>query len=78
MPVLAKTGREAVKVAERLVDEQGNVSIFARGVGRGVECAELERIIAVCGADKARRLHRSCPAPRMHASLRVCRPQQAW
>lgn len=40
-------------MAERLVDEQGRVSIFALGVGRGVEKAELERIIAVCGADKA-------------------------
>lgn len=48
----ARAGREAVKVAERLVDEQANVSIFALGVGRGVERTELERIIAVCGADK--------------------------
>ena len=50
----AVTGREAVKMAERLADEQANVSIFALGVGRGVEKTELERIIAVCGADKVR------------------------
>jgi hypothetical protein len=41
-----------VKVAERLADEQANVSIFALGVGRGVERTELDRIVAVCGADK--------------------------
>ena len=41
-------------MAERLADEQANVSIFAMGVGRGVEKTELERIIAVCGADKVR------------------------
>ena len=40
-------------MAERLVDEQSGVAIFALGIGRGVEKAELERIIAVCGRDKA-------------------------
>ncbi|CAL8468573.1 g8113 [Coccomyxa elongata] len=45
-------GREAVKMAERLADEQANVSIFALGVGRGVEKTEMQRIIGVCGADK--------------------------
>ncbi len=39
-------------MAERLADEQANVSIFALGVGRGVEKTEMERIIAVCGDDK--------------------------
>ncbi len=39
-------------MAERLADEQANVSIFALGVGRGVERTELDRIVAVCGADK--------------------------
>lgn len=46
------SGREAVKMAERLADEQANVSIFALGVGRGVEKSEMQRIISVCGADK--------------------------
>jgi len=39
-------------MAERLADEQANVSIFALGVGRGVEKSEMQRIISVCGADK--------------------------
>ena len=42
-------GREAVRMAERLVDEQSGVAFFALGVGRGVEKSELDRIIAVCG-----------------------------
>ena len=46
-------GREAVRMAERLVDEQAGVAIFALGVGRGVENTELDRIISVCGKDKA-------------------------
>lgn len=45
-------GREAVKMAERLADEQAHVSIFALGVGRGVEKTEMQKIIGVCGADK--------------------------
>ena len=36
-------------MAERLVDEQAAVSIFAFGVGRGVDKTELEKIINVCG-----------------------------
>lgn len=36
-------------IAERLVDEQGGVSIFAFGVGRGVDRAELDKIVNVCG-----------------------------
>ena len=39
-------------MAERLVDEQSGVAIFALGVGRGVEKSELDRIIAVCGPDE--------------------------
>ena len=46
-------GREAVEMAERLVDEQAGVSIFAFGVGRGVEKTELEKIINVCGPGAA-------------------------
>ncbi len=46
-------GREAVRMAERLVDEQAGVAIFALGVGRGVEKTELDRIIGVCGQDLA-------------------------
>ena len=49
----AGAGREAVRMAERLVDEQAGVAIFALGVGRGVEKTELDRIIGVCGTDKA-------------------------
>ena len=45
-------GREAVRMAERLVDEQSGVAFFALGVGRGVEKTELDRIIGVCGEDK--------------------------
>ena len=41
-------GREALDMAARLADEQANVSIWAFGVGRGVERTELERIIGVC------------------------------
>ncbi len=40
-------------MAERLVDEQAGVAIFALGVGRGVEKTELDRIIGVCGEDLA-------------------------
>jgi hypothetical protein len=40
-------------MAERLVDEQSGVAIFALGVGRGVEKGELDKIIGVCGEDKA-------------------------
>ncbi|KAK9829572.1 hypothetical protein WJX72_006550 [[Myrmecia] bisecta] len=46
-------GREAMEIAERLADEQANVSLFAFGVGRGVEKTELERIIGVCGGASA-------------------------
>lgn len=56
-------------MAERLADEQANVSIFAMGVGRGVEKTELERIIAVCGADKVRDLAGSCTVYVSTASL---------
>lgn len=37
---------EAVCMVERLADEQRNVSLFAFGVGRGVDRVELENIIA--------------------------------
>ena len=43
------SGREAVEMAEQLVDEQAGVAIYAFGVGRGVDKTELEKIINVCG-----------------------------
>lgn len=47
-------GREAVEMAERLVDEQGPcVSIWGFGVGRSVDKTELEKIINVCGPKSA-------------------------
>lgn len=37
--------REASSMAQRLVDEQGDVSLYAFGVGRGVDRQELAKII---------------------------------
>lgn len=37
--------REAASMVSRLSDEQANVALWAFGVGRGVDAAELMRII---------------------------------
>ena len=40
--------REAKQMAQQLADEQGGVSMFAFGVGRGVEKDQLQEIISPC------------------------------
>eukprot|EP00898_Chlorokybus_atmophyticus_P005802 jgi/Chlat1/6222/Chrsp44S05811 len=44
--------REAVERAERVADELENVSLFAFGVGRGVDKAELTRIVSAVDGNK--------------------------
>ncbi|KAL6781397.1 hypothetical protein ACKKBG_A10990 [Auxenochlorella protothecoides x Auxenochlorella symbiontica] len=45
--------REAHDMAQRLADEQGHVCLYAFGVGRGVDRAELLRIISARDASSA-------------------------
>lgn len=53
--------RESCQLLERLADEQGPVSVYAYGVGRGVDASQLMNILEGAGrGDAAQRYVELC------------------